>query len=624
MKRNTKKYVIKYIIILVFTGVCLLLVNWKQVTVFYSAIDNVKLIQDISKKKDLDDSFYLKCIQNLNQGNSMVYDNGYYYFRSQTEDYSLCRSIGPNKPVEILADQIPGSIYVEGDQVYFVNISDGQNLYVVGTDGKGLTKLGDFPVQYPVFADGRIYFLSVYEREADPFYQLLEPTAYNDRFLYSMNLDGSERKLVVSKTCFSFTCDGQNLYYQNRVMDQRQDQQENQYILYRNNLDGTDEQEILVENSVLLELLPYQSNLYWRAWDEEQHSFSIVQLTSQGEQKILAGDVSQFSISEGSLFLAGQFGIQKKDLATGEECLLVKSRQAGAANQGMFLANGRVLARYYESEETGVLWHVLDEGTGVFEIFEDMDPLKKEESFVLDSSLSPDSSELLFYLPGQIDKEAERYLDGELNYKNAYKTDRDGNPYGIFSVRLPHFGSNIQHSETINHTMEVLMNRAMDIQDDFFESIEQALEYDPEYGGHNWNISYNYDHLYVGGNVISLYLYLNGYNGGVRSWQQDLPLTFNRTTGQAISMDQLFNVDRTVYLKRLTSSIYKYCEKNHINDWNESFDNNVLVKNLNPDSFYLTPDGIVLCYDRYAIMSGAAGNPKFEIPYSRFEDILAR
>ena len=36
-----------------------------------------------------DDEFYVQCIQNLNQGNNITYADGYYYFRSQTENYSL-------------------------------------------------------------------------------------------------------------------------------------------------------------------------------------------------------------------------------------------------------------------------------------------------------------------------------------------------------------------------------------------------------------------------------------------------------------------------------------------------------------------------------------------------------
>ncbi|MCH5274731.1 MAG: hypothetical protein J1E65_02735, partial [Lachnospiraceae bacterium] len=82
-----------------------------------------------------DDEFYVQCLQNLHQGNSITYADGYYYFRSQTEDYSLCRTEGMGMPVEVVADQIPGAIYVREDRVFFINVSDNRTLYCVGTDG---------------------------------------------------------------------------------------------------------------------------------------------------------------------------------------------------------------------------------------------------------------------------------------------------------------------------------------------------------------------------------------------------------------------------------------------------------------------------------------------------------
>ena len=87
-------------------------------------------------------------------------------------------------------------------------------------------------------------------------------------------------------------------------------------------------------------------------------------------------------------------------------------------------------------------------------------------------------------------------------------------------------------------------------------------------------------------------------------------------------MDDLFTVERSFYMKRLTAAVYKYCEMMGYDYWNESFDNNVLVKNFGSPGCYLTPDGIVLCYERYAVQAGASGNPNFEIPYARFADIL--
>ncbi len=74
--------------------------------------------------------------------------------------------------------------------------------------------------------------------------------------------------------------------------------------------------------------------------------------------------------------------------------------------------------------------------------------------------------------------------------------------------------------------------------------------------------------------------------------------------------------------KRLTGAIYKYFEMEGICDRNKTLDHNVLTKKPGDFRCYLTPDGIVLCYERYEITAGVGGSPTFEIPYEWFEDIF--
>ena len=108
----------------------------------------------------------------------------------------------------------------------------------------------------------------------------------------------------------------------------------------------------------------------------------------------------------------------------------------------------------------------------------------------------------------------------------------------------------------------------------------------------------------------------------MREWKNSLPLIFDRETGLMLHMDDLFTVEESIYMKRLTGAIYKYCEMKGMDWWNDAFDNNVLVKNFGDLRCYLTPDGIVLCYERYEIQPGASGSPTFEIPYEWFTDIF--
>ncbi|MBD5546651.1 MAG: DUF5050 domain-containing protein [Lachnospiraceae bacterium] len=566
-----------------------------------------------------DDEFYVQCIQNLNQGNNITYADGYYYFRSQTENYSLCRTKGTGMPVEIVADQIPGSIYVREDQVYFINVSDSRTLYCVGTDGSGLKKLSDFPMQELVVLEDKIYFRSVYDREYDPFYQLTEDAAEDDRYLYSMNLDGSGCELLIPKLCMEFMTDGEWIYYM--VYEEGVG-----YVLYKSSLDGKEEEKILHKEDRIWDILPYQGDLYWVDVEREQ----LVRLDEQGEEEILASDVWRFTIARGQAYVMNEEEIRKIELTTGEESLLVEREKAleyggqdrkdtyswhvGSYNRGIFLVNGQVFAKYYESESKGVLWHILDGET--FIVFEDMEPLTAEE-LVLDTSLLYETN---FYYPGRTDENAGQYLDadGEFHYEESFGTREDGSTYGDFSITLPKFNSELTSYEQLNQQMEKLLELALEDKDSFFQEISER----DKDKCISWCRQHGYSRLYIGETYISMYYSRGGYEGGMREWRNSLPLIFDRETGLMLHMDDLFTVEESIYMKRLTGAIYKYCEMKGMDWWNDAFDNNVLVKNFGDLRCYLTPDGIVLCYERYEIQPGASGSPTFEIPYEWFADIF--
>ena len=563
-----------------------------------------------------DDEFYVHCLQNLHQGNNITYADGYYYFRSQTENYSLCRTKGTGMPVEVVADQIPGSIYVREDQVYFINVSDSRRLYCVETNGSGLKKLSDFPMQELVVLEDKIYFRSVYDREYDPFYQLTEEPVEDDRYLYSMNLDGSGCELLIPEVCIEFMTDGEWLYYLVH---------EEGYALYKSSLDGKEEEKILHKEDRIWDILSYQGDLYWVDVEEEQ----LVRLNEQGKEEILASDVWRFTIARGQAYVVNEEEIRRIELATGKESLLAEREKAlgnggqnredtyfwhaGSYNRGIFLVNGHVFAKYYESETKGVLWHILDGET--FVVFEDMEPLSAEE-LVLDTSLLYETN---FYYPGRTDENAERYLDadGELYYEESYGTREDGSAYGNYSITLPKFNSGLAAYGQLNQQMEGLMDLALKDKDSFFQEISE-LDQDQWI---SWRREHGYSHLYIGETYISMYYYRGGYEGGMRDWRNSLPLIFDRETGLMLHMDDLFTVEESIYMKRLAGAIYKYCEMTGMDWWNDAFDNNVLVKNFEDLRCYLTPDGIVLCYERYEVQPGASGSPTFEIPYEWFADI---
>lgn len=159
------------------------------------------------------------------------------------------------------------------------------SIYRVGTDGSRLQKLSDFPMQELIVLEDKVYFRSVYDREYDPFYQLTEEAAEDDKYLYSMNLDGSGCELLVSRLCMEFMTDGKWLYY---LVYEDGDN----FVLYKSSLDG--EMDCLVHLNV---------------W---------------GGEEILASDVWSFIVTQGQIYVINDDKIRRIALTTGRETLLIE------------------------------------------------------------------------------------------------------------------------------------------------------------------------------------------------------------------------------------------------------------------------------------------------------------
>lgn len=330
------------------------------------------------------------------------------------------------------------------------------------------------------------------------------------------------------------------------------------------------------------------------------------------------------------IYVVNERELRKTALDTGQECLLAERVfiaeengyirtdthpwYAGSYNRGIFLVNGQVFAKFFESAQKGVPWHILDGET--FSVFEDMEPLQAKE-LVLDSSLLYECN---YYYPGIAREDVDQYLDagGEFHYEESFGIREDGLPYGNFSVTLPKFNEKLESYRQMNQQMEELLELALEDKEVFFQEIGE-LDQDQWI---SWRREHGYSHLYIGESYISMYYYREGYEGGMREWNNAMPLIFDRKTGCMLHMDDLFTVEERVYQKRLTAAVYKFCEMTGNDWWNDAFDNNVLVKKMGDLRSYLTSDGMVLCYERCEVQAGCSGRPTFEIPYEWFADIF--
>lgn len=122
---------------------------------------------------------------------------------------------------------------------------------------------------------------------------------------------------------------------------------------------------------------------------------------------------------------------------------------------------------------------------------------------------------------------------------------------------------------------------------------------------------------------------INGstYVGGVHGLDTLRAMTYSSTTGARLTLDDLFDVDNSVYMPRLHAEIKKCIDAEKLSAAEGEFpyyDNyaDILTANTFTDKWYLTDDALCLIYDTYEIGPYAAGIFTFTLPYSLIADIL--
>lgn len=113
--------------------------------------------------------------------------------------------------------------------------------------------------------------------------------------------------------------------------------------------------------------------------------------------------------------------------------------------------------------------------------------------------------------------------------------------------------------------------------------------------------------------VLSLYVDRYTYTGGAHGNTIRSSQTWNLQKGYMIKLGQLFRcriVPKAYILARVTEQIQENPEI-YFEDYPKLID-----ENFNENSFYCTPDGLVVYYQQYDIAPYSTGIPEFLIPYT--------
>lgn len=182
-----------------------------------------------------------------------------------------------------------------------------------------------------------------------------------------------------------------------------------------------------------------------------------------------------------------------------------------------------------------------------------------------------------------------------------------------------------------NRYSEFLINKALTAQKKFFvanniktlypqavqdykNSLLNGYPFNPHGAFLNYSVTYNENC------VLSFYYDTYTYTGGAHGTTLRLADTYGLNTGREIPLSAYFQ-DKVNYRKKVLQIILDEADKRNKEDPNLYFDDyrSLIKKYFNEQSYYLTPDGIVIFYGQYEIAPYAVGMPEFLIPYSQID-----
>lgn len=560
-----------------------------------------------------DEEMYVKSIQNLDSDNCIAYEKGFYYFRSQ-KDYSLCKMDDNGVNVEKLTDEIPGSIYIKDDTIYFINLTDNRTLYTIQTDGAKLTKVTDISMQNMIVVNNKIYFLSVYNKDFKVMYTISNKDFENDRYLYCMDMDGTELTPLIKERIGQFTSDGERLFYE-KGTDETKVIGPTEYNIYKlcsSAMDGSDEK-VLMKTTGLSQIIPYKGFLYYVL----KHCLYEANQDG-GNEKYLLGDVNQVTISESLIYILNSNNLCVLNLQTDELKTICENKNMNEDFLGyrFFVINGQLLVKHWESEDKGVVWCTIDKQSGTYQIFEDVGTFKKE-NYVNWTNIENDRNETFEDL---LDEDISEYLADGLVYEDYY---RESEECGEYSIYLPQFTSNVKGYKKINEALMKVYNIGLDDKEKTFEKYKQTEEKTGETISSDYYTQIGYRYIYISEKYVVVDHYKMGYSDDLMLYKEWVPLIFNKDSGDFLDIDAMFKVESRVYKERIAKILYKYLElSQRYEGLFADFNTMSIMKYLDEANLFFIDTGMVIGFNKYSIFPGAYGSPEFVIPYSSLKDII--
>lgn len=562
-------------------------------------------------KTEVRNQSYSNSMLNYYQGNCLGLNDKKVYYRSQTDHYYLYSSNIDGSSRELLVSKVPGAIYPLGEWIYFISVSDNQELYRISEDGKNLEKILDQKVEDLILIDDVFYYRSEYKAEYDVNHMINKSQAsyVNDKqYVYSYKIGADTPQMIFGENSTGLISDGEKLYVS--IM---KSMSESETIWYDISLD------VLNGETKLLELPPdcylasssiYQNQLYYVDFDNDLQKYYLKQksLDTNEERKIIGSDsldIRNCKFYNNLVYIMMDNSIQRYNLKTLKKEIMADGLEK--ISEFFLLPDGTIFIKSGRIEGCGDLWYRYDDDLKEMVLIEK--PV--EFPYMIASALNPvegmnefpEGSYKIPYVTQELVQE--RYVEKI----SAYEGEKEQN----ISIKLPVFAKTVPGYERINGTLQNKM-------EELIQKGNKIVQQQPPEKKYYEIVPY---YVYVDDRFTCV-CYSETFGDNL---EEQSTILFSSETGDELSMDDLFAVLRDQYLEFISFAVYKELEMQ--NGFNESFgrvkedfNENILVTNYNIKNFILTKQGLVVFYPRYLIADGTERAPFFEISYDYLKPIM--
>lgn len=563
------------------------------------------------------------------QESRICYENGYYYYASQSDHYFLYRvKVDGSAPQCLVRAHCTDICALDGD-VYFVNQSDRDSIYRLKAGAAEAERLCEYGHDLQVSGEYVYFFDDSYDAQYDAFGLAGDDaSALTGNFLYRMNRDGSQRVLIATNVYDYVLSDViyQNVRYVGAIYySERTDEG---ITVCKMDLSGQNAEEVChftmnyFTNAAFSQcgrIAVMGEYICCIGFDDEGSCIIARYCLWNQEMKLFTVPKYTGGYTSGCFYRGAFYGIcgqedtqgqtqriYKKDLDTGQiqyfDWQTETMRDLYGTGEGIFL-------RQLVSKQEGFRWFQLTED-GTAQELED----REQIPVTLPAREAEPTEAISVTLSLESTKGYEAYLEDDLEYEEYYKVNGDGKALNPYRIRLPQFNSKIAGYRKINQYFQNAYQEALQEREAFFQMLREEKE--PEVTA-NLNQYTDYGSIYIGERYITVAKYEGGYWGGIRAWTAQSPVTFDRTSGEVVSLEDILGMPEQECAVMLTGSVYKYMEGIG-NKWFSLDRNDSLMSKFDPTHFFVCSDGIGIHYERYAIDCGAAGDYLFVVPWGDF------